>query len=50
MATWSGDNESEFKETILEQLEYRRSEYNLTWPQLFRLVLEVLAYLMENHE
>ena len=50
MATWAGDDQEEFKEDLLIHLDFYRDRHNLAWPVVFRLVLEVLAYLMNREE
>lgn len=47
MATFAGDSYEDFKEEVLEQLRYRKDEKGLTWGQVLKAVVEVLAYLME---
>lgn len=47
MATFEGNNYESFKEHLLNELQFQKTERSLTWGQIMKAVVEVLAYLME---
>lgn len=37
------------KDDMLNWIEYVKDEHHLTWPQIVRILAELLAYLIETH-
>lgn len=47
MATFAGNKYEDFKEEVLNYMEYQASEKGLTWGQVLQALTEVLLYFMQ---
>lgn len=47
MATFEGNQYENFKQKLLDEIQYQRVEHQLTWGSALKALVEVVAYLMD---